>query len=90
MDMNGTVLREHEFPANKDALERFISGIPNSQIKIAIEACGIWRGAYKTLSELGYDVKLANPKKTHDIVSNKKLIKWSKNPCGSAENELPA
>jgi len=52
MDMNGTVIREHGFMANKDALERFISGIPNSKIKIAIEACGIWRGAYKTLSEL--------------------------------------
>jgi len=75
MDMNGTVLREHGFPANKDALERFISGIPNSQIKIAIEACGIWRGAYKILSELGYDVKLASPKKTHDIACNKKTDK---------------
>ncbi len=45
------MVREHKFPANKAALERFISGIPNSQITIAIEACGIWRGAYKTLSE---------------------------------------
>ncbi len=56
MDMNGTLVREHEFPENKDALGWFISGIPNSQMKIAIEACGIWRGVYKTPSELGYDV----------------------------------
>jgi len=31
-------------------------------------------GAYKTLSELGYDVRLANPKKTHDIVSKNKPL----------------
>lgn len=75
MDMKGTVVREHEFPANKAALERFISGIPNSQMTIAIEACGIWRGAYKLLSELGYEVRLASPKKTHDIACNKKTDK---------------
>jgi len=75
LDKNGTTVREHTFPANKDALERFISGVPNSEIAIAIEACGMWRGTYKRLSELGYEVKLANPKKTHDIACNKKTDK---------------
>ncbi len=44
-------------------------------MKIAIEACGIWRGAYNILRELGYEVKLANPKITHDIASGKKMDK---------------
>lgn len=75
LDMNGKVVREHGFPSNRNGLERFICGIPNSELAIAIEACGIWRGAYKVLKELGYDVKLANPKKTHDIACNKKTDK---------------
>ncbi|MBU4202281.1 MAG: IS110 family transposase [Candidatus Altiarchaeota archaeon] len=75
LDKNGTVVREHNFPANKDALEHFICGVPNSEMAIAIEACGMWRGTYKNLSEMGYEVKLANPKKTHDIACNKKTDK---------------
>ena len=50
----------------------FLDGVSNSEITIAIGACGMWRGVYMILSELGYNVKLANPKKTHDIACNKK------------------
>jgi len=75
MDGNGKTMREHIFPFSKKAVERFLCGIPNSEITIAVEACGIWRGAYKVLTELGYEVKLANPKKTHDIACRKKTDK---------------
>ena len=75
MDENGNIRREHSFPFSKEAVERFLHDIPNSEIIIAIEACGIWRGAYNVLSELGYKVKLANPKKTHDIACKKKTDK---------------
>ena len=75
MDVSGNIVRKHEFPPSKDAIERFVCGIPNSQMGIAIEACGIWRSAYKTFTDLGYNVKLANPKKTHDIACNKKMDK---------------
>lgn len=75
MDENGNISREHSFPFSKEAVERFLCGISNSKITIAIEACGIWRGAYKVLTELGYKVKLANPKKTHDIACKKKTDK---------------
>ena len=75
MDENGNISREHSFPFSKEAVERFLYDIPNSEIIIAIEACGIWRGAYKILTELGYKVKLANPKKTHDIACKKKTDK---------------
>ena len=42
---------------------------------IKIEACEIWRGAYNIFRELGYEVKLANPKKVHDVVESKKMDK---------------
>jgi transposase len=75
MDENGNISREHIFPFNREAIERFLYGISNSEITIAIEACGLWRGVYKVLTELGYKVKLADPRKTHDIACKKKTDK---------------
>jgi transposase len=75
MDKDGKTMREHIFPSSKKAVERFLCNIPNSDIIIAIEACGLWRGTYKILTEMGYEVKLANPKKTHDIACKKKTDK---------------
>ena len=72
MDRDGNITREHTFPSSKKAVERFLCGIPNSELTIAIEACGMWRGVYKVLTEMGYEVKLANPKKTHDVACKKK------------------
>jgi len=72
MDARGKVVREKEFPARREAVERFVTGIPNSHLTVAVEACGMWRPAYKNLTTLGYTVKLANPRKTHDIAANKK------------------
>jgi hypothetical protein len=37
----GRLLREHTFPATREAAEKFTTGIPNSEMTIAIEACGI-------------------------------------------------
>jgi transposase len=73
MDKDGNITREHIFPSSKKAVERFLCDISSSGITIAIEACGMWRGTYKILTDMGYSVKLANPKKTHDIVGSKKM-----------------
>jgi len=75
MDRDGNIKREHIFPSSKKAVERFFCDIPTPGITIAIEACGMWRGVHKILTELGYEVKLANPKKTHDIAGSKKMDK---------------
>ena len=75
MDVNGNVDRRHTFPFTREAVGKFLDGIPNSGITIAIEACGMWRGVYKILTEMGYEVKLANPKKAHDIAGSKKMDK---------------
>ena len=75
MDENGNITREHIFSFSKEAIERFLTGISSSELTIAIEACGMWRGTYRILTELGYKIKLANPKKTHDIACMKKTDK---------------
>jgi len=75
IDKDGNIKRQHIFPSSKKAIEKFLCNIPSSDITIAIEACGMWRGIHKNLTELGYKVKLANPKKTHDIAGNKKMDK---------------
>jgi transposase len=75
MDKDGNIKREHSFPSSKKAVERFFCGISSPEITIAIEACGMWRGVYKILTERGYEVKLVNPKKTHDIAGSKKMDK---------------
>jgi len=75
MDKDGNITREHTFPSSQKAVERFLDGIPSSDIMIAIEACGLWRGAHRILTNMGYSVKLANPKKTHDIACQKKTDK---------------
>jgi transposase len=75
IDKNGKTIREHNFPFSKEAIERFLYDIPNSEITIAIETCAMWRGVYKILTEKGYNVKLTDPKKTHDIACRKKTDK---------------
>jgi len=75
MDKDGNITREHIFPSSKKAIENFLKNISNSEITIVIEACGMWRGIYNVLIENGYEVKLANPKKTHDIACKKKTDK---------------
>ena len=75
LDEQGMLVREHTFPPTKKAVESFTAGLSNADTIFAMEACGLWQGAYKMFSDLGFTVKLANPKKTHDIASNKKTDK---------------
>jgi transposase len=75
----GIVVREHKVPVKQNAVERFSEGIPSADISFAMDACGMWQGVYQLFSNLGYMVKLANPKKTHDITCNKKTMLMSMN-----------
>lgn len=71
LDEQGKVINEGEFKPRKEAIEVFLSGIPSSRMRIAIESCGMWRGFYKTLNDMGYDVVLANPVKVKDVAGKK-------------------
>ena len=75
LNESGDVIREQCFPVSKKAIEKFVDGISNAEISFAIEACGLWRAVYRMLTDLGFTVKLAHAKKTHDIACNKKTDK---------------
>jgi transposase len=75
LDERGDTVVRGSLPYTKKAIQSFFAGMPSSKLRIAIEACGIWRGAYKLLTELGYEVVLASPLKTHQIACKKKTDK---------------
>jgi len=75
LDEQGETIVQGSLNHTKEAVQSFFAGMPSSKLKIAIEACGIWRGAYKLLTELGYEVVLASPLKTHQIACKKKTDK---------------
>ena len=75
LNETGDIIREQGFPVSKKAFEKFVDGISNAEISFAIEACGIWRAVYRMLTDLGFTVKLAHAKKTHDIACSKKTDK---------------
>lgn len=75
LDENDKVIAEGKFPNTTDGIRSFLTGFHPSSIKITMEACGIWRGVYRKLTELGYSVILANPVKTKERSNKKKTDK---------------
>ena len=72
MDKEGDVKYQKTFPPTKEGVQSFLC----MPIKaVAIEACGMWRGALQLFREHGCEVKLTSPKKTHDIAAKKKTDK---------------
>lgn len=73
MDKKGKEIRTHDFKPNKESIQQFLTGVPNSDCTITIENCTMWRYAYKTLSELGFNkMKLADSIATKKLISSKK------------------
>ena len=72
LDKKGDQICSYEFPNSNDAIKEFMRGFYTWNTEIALEACNIWRGCYKILTELGYKVKLANPIKCRQISKEKK------------------
>lgn len=75
MRKDGTIDFGGTFPNTEKAAQCFLGSVPSPQVKIAIEACGLWRGVYNMLTGLGYNVVMANPYKTHQIVGAKNIDK---------------
>ncbi len=75
LDGQGEIVAQGGLPNRKEAIQSFFEGIPSSKLVVAIEACGMWRGTYNLLKELGYETVLANPLKVHQIASKKKTDK---------------
>lgn len=72
LDKKGNEIRTHEFQASKEALQQFLTGIPNSDCVVIIENCTMWRYAYNIVKELGYVVAFADANATKKLISSKK------------------
>ena len=75
MDNQGAILATGKVPYSAEGIKNFLGWLPSTEVIIAIETCGLARGVYKLLTELGYEVVIANPVKTHQIAGNKKTDK---------------
>ena len=75
LEKDGTPYRHGIIRYTKESIQNFFAGISSSCLKIAIESSGLWRGVYKTLTEQGYEVVLANPVKVHQIANRRKTDK---------------
>jgi len=75
LEKNGDQICSYQFPNSNEAIKEFMRGFHPWNAHIALEACNIWRGCYKILTNLGYNVKLANPIKCRQISKEKKTDK---------------
>lgn len=76
LDKEGNIICSHRFPSTKEALREFFKTFEIWNTSIAMEACGMWRGCYNILQELGFsNTKLANPYKCQKINPEKKTDK---------------
>jgi len=72
MNKEGQEITEGPVKYSEQGLQNFLGFLPSTDVVIAIEACGISRAVYKLLTDMGYEVVIANPKKTHDIAGKNK------------------
>ena len=72
LEKDGTPYRHGNIRYTKESLQNFFVDIPTSCLKIAIESSGLWRGVYKILRDLGYEVVLGDPLKVHQIANRRK------------------
>ncbi len=72
MDKQGNIITKGIVKYSKEGIQSFLGSFPSTDIIIAIEACGLARGVYKLLTELGYEVVLANPAKIKSLPGSNK------------------
>jgi transposase len=71
LDEKTQIVNQGKFGTNEKELLDFLSFLPNKQVKIVLESCGIWQDIYEILENKGYKVILANPMKVKAIASAK-------------------
>ena len=75
MNLQGKIIATGSIQYSKEGIQNFLGCFSSSKIKIGIEACSLWRGVFNLLTELGYEVVLADPLQTHRIAGKKKTDK---------------
>lgn len=61
LDSKGEVVNQGQLATTEADFDNFLGFLPNKQVKIVMESCGIWEEFYDLLESKGYDVCLANP-----------------------------
>lgn len=69
MNEDGEILQQQHFPNSLEDVKSFFAGIDNG--KVALEASYFWQPVYDELEEMGFEVKLAHPRKTRVIADEK-------------------
>ena len=69
MDERGEIVKEGKFRNERAGFEHFFEGIGDA--KVAMEASYHWQPVHELLENIGYDVKLAHPRKTRAIAEAK-------------------
>ena len=75
MNKQGDIITKGPVKNSKEGIQSFLGSFPSTDIIIAIEACGLARGVYRLLTELGYDTVLANPAKIKSLPGYNKTDK---------------
>jgi transposase len=65
----GKVINQGKFSTTEKDLDNFLGFLPNKQVSVVLESCGIWEDFYDLLLGKGYLVKLANPIRVKAIAS---------------------
>lgn len=71
LDSKGQIVNQGQFPTTESDFDDFLGFLPNKQVKIVMESCGIWEDFYDLLTSKGYNVCLANPLQVKAIASAK-------------------
>lgn len=69
MDEEGEILRQRHFPNSLKDVKSFFGDFDSG--KVALEASYFWEPVYDELEEMGFEVKLAHPRKTRVIADEK-------------------
>lgn len=72
LDEKDNLVVQHKCPYTMDGIKSFFGQFHPGRTKVAMEACGLWRGYYRILTALGYNVVLANPVKARERSNRKK------------------
>ena len=72
MNKQGDIIAKGPVKNSKEGIQSFLGSFPSTDVIIAIEACGLARGVYRLLTELGYETVLANPAKIKSLPGSNK------------------
>lgn len=69
LNNEGKIIQQGKFGTTEAEFDSFLGYLPEKQVKIVIESCGIWEDLYDLLCLKGYSVCLANPLAVKAIAS---------------------